>query len=207
MSFGLVGDIPVYQQGGVSGVGGARGPRGSTLLSALTDVAVGGSIPDNNILSYSTASGKWVNYGYALPNMDDTIGSISSSAQTGQCVAWSGSQWVNSYQKVCLSGTISDLAGGETLYLVSPVAGTVTRVDSIINNSISTSDETLTLNINGSPATDGTITIAQSGSSAGDKDSCSPSASNTVSVGDTITVVSSGNSTGSATCSLLVTIN
>lgn len=96
-----------------------------------------------------------------------------------------------------------------TYYLgTAEVAGTIDRIDTILNGgAVATNDAVLTFKINGTSITNGAITIANSGSAAGDQDTASPSAAKTVAVGDKISVVVSGTPGGSRTVavSMLVT--
>lgn len=85
-------------------------------------------------------------------------------------------------------------------------AGTVTGVHSVIDGVIATADCTLTAKVNGVAMTSGAITIAFSGSAAGDLDSASPSAGNTFTSTDYLQVTSDGASTNAVTATLLFTI-
>lgn len=82
-------------------------------------------------------------------------------------------------------------------YVVSPIDGTVIDVYSVINSSLSTSDEKLTVkDADGNSM--GDITLTQSGSAAGDVDSLTPSSNAGVSAGDAIEVETDG-SNGTST--------
>ncbi len=93
------------------------------------------------------------------------------------------------------------------LRIVSPVAGTVDKVYSVLNAALATGDATLTGKIGTSAITNGVITITESGSAAGDVDSASPSAAKTVAVGDVLSFTGGGSSsaTGTATVTVLIT--
>lgn len=75
---------------------------------------------------------------------------------------------------------------------VVPVAGTISKIYSVINGVLTTGDATLTSKINGTNITNGAITITQSGSAAGDVDSATPSALNTVVAGDVLSFAIGG---------------
>lgn len=91
---------------------------------------------------------------------------------------------------------VATLVGAGVYRVISKWAGTVTRVDSIIEGVLTTGDATLQAKLNGSnigSTTTGLITITQSGSAAGDKDSCSPATTNiTVAVGDELSLTVGG---------------
>lgn len=91
--------------------------------------------------------------------------------------------------------------------LVSPVAGTVGLVQTVINGALATGDATVTAAINGTGITTGVVTITQDSSAAGDVDSATPTALNTVAVGDLITLTVGGASTATATLNAAVTIS
>lgn len=97
--------------------------------------------------------------------------------------------------KVYLQTSISDISGANSGFVVSPVAGTLSKVYTVIDGAITVGDAELTINVNGGTDVTETITIAYSGSAAGDVDSCVPADNNTVSVGDYIKITSDGGST------------
>lgn len=79
-------------------------------------------------------------------------------------------------------------------YVVFPVAGTVTRITSVINGAITVGDEVITFK-KGSDSM-GAITIANVGSAAGVIDSLVPSTFNTFSAGEAMVVSTNGGGTG-----------
>ncbi len=86
---------------------------------------------------------------------------------------------------------VPSLAAAAEHYAVSPVAGSVVSVRSVIEGSVDV-DTTLTSKIGGVAITDGAITVTASGSAAGDTDSAAPSAANTVSAGDPVSIACGG---------------
>ncbi|MDP1137032.1 hypothetical protein Q6325_30845, partial [Klebsiella pneumoniae] len=70
--------------------------------------------------------------------------------------------------------------------IVSPVAGDIALIQSVISGALTVGDATLTVSIGGVAVTGGALTIAQSGSAAGDVDSAEPSDDLPVAVGDVI---------------------
>ena len=92
-----------------------------------------------------------------------------------------------------------DLSTATSHFIVSPIAGTITKIYSVIDRSLAGSDTVLSFEIGGVAVTGGDITITQSGSAAGDVDSSTPSAANVVAAGQAIEVISDGGtSTGTA---------
>lgn len=87
-----------------------------------------------------------------------------------------------------------DLIGANTEVkrVVSPVAGTISKIYSVINGALTTGDATLTGKIGAVAITNGAITVTQAASAAGDVDVATPTAARTVAVGDVISVTVGG---------------
>jgi hypothetical protein len=90
---------------------------------------------------------------------------------------------------------------------VSPVAGNIDKIHTVIDGALTTGDATITAAIGGVAVTNGVVTITQAGSAAGDKDSATPSAAKTVAVGDlvTFTVGGTNDAAKNAAISILIT--
>lgn len=102
-----------------------------------------------------------------------------------------------------ISSKASDAA---VVRFVAPVAGTISLIQTVLNDALATANATVTTAIGATPVTDGVVTIAEASSAAGDIDSATPSAANTVSVGDLITLTVGGGSTATGTLNAQVTI-
>lgn len=94
-----------------------------------------------------------------------------------------------------LTAELDDISTASSTWVVSPFAGDIDEVWTVLHGSIATSDATITPKIGGTAMTGGGITVAQSGSAAGDVDSSTPSANNTVSAGGAIEIATDGAST------------
>ena len=90
---------------------------------------------------------------------------------------------------------IADISTASVEHAVCPVAGTVIAVRSVLYGAIATADADLTFSINGVAITNGVITVANSGSAAGDVDVAVPTGANTVAVGDYVSCATDGAST------------
>ena len=99
---------------------------------------------------------------------------------------------------------IPDISTAGQRYVAPGFRGRIKNAYSALNGSISGADATLTLKIGGTAVTGGTIDVANSGSAAGDVDSCTPSAANTFQATDAIEVETDGASTG--TVAVVVTL-
>lgn len=111
--------------------------------------------------------------------------------------------------KIVMSIHDIDLVGANTEVkrIVSPVAGTIDKIYSVINGALTTGDATLTAKIGAVAVTNGAITVAQAASAAGDVDSATPTAAKTVAVGDVISITVGGTNDAAkfANVTLLIT--
>ena len=89
--------------------------------------------------------------------------------------------------QVALQLKIVDVSPAGQVYATIPWDCTLSKVDTVLNGAISGGDAAITVKNNGG-STAGSITVANSGSAAGDKDSVSPSSNNTFSAGDLLEI-------------------
>lgn len=87
---------------------------------------------------------------------------------------------------------VATLVGTGQYWAYCPYAGTVTSIVSITEGILTTGDATLTAKIGATGITDGVITIANAASAAGDIDTATPSALNTVVVGSKLSLTVGG---------------
>jgi hypothetical protein len=111
-----------------------------------------------------------------------------------------------SLKKVRLFTSIPDISTAGQIYVVSPVAGTISKIYSVINGAIATADSVLTPKIAGTAITNGAITVAFSGSAAGDVDSSTPTAANTITAGAAIEIETDGASSNTVEVVLTIEI-
>lgn len=109
-----------------------------------------------------------------------------------------------SFQKDTLSFDIANLDTVADYYIVFPYAGTITKLYSVIDSAIGGADKILTMSIAGVAVTGGATTIAFTGAAAGDIDSCTPSAANTMAAGAALKIAATGASTGAARCHVVI---
>ena len=102
--------------------------------------------------------------------------------------------------------TMTDVSTAGSVWVVPSTGGTISKIYSVINGAIGTADAGITVKINGVAVTGGAITIAFSGSAAGDVDSATPSALNTVVAGDKIEILTDGASTNTVAANFTVEI-
>lgn len=92
---------------------------------------------------------------------------------------------------------LADISTAGQCYIPIPEGfeGDVVEIRSVINGAIATADATLTPKIGGTAMTNGAITVANSGSAAGDVDVSYPTSARTVTAGDAIEIETDGAST------------
>ena len=134
--------------------------------------------------------------GVASANADEIY--IANGAGSGT--------WTAADNSIYLTLELDDISTASSTWLPSPCTGTIASIQTILHGAISASDATVTAEINGTLVTDSSITVAQSGSAAGDVDSSTPSAANTLAVGDKIEVITDGGSTTAARLTIVLTV-
>jgi hypothetical protein len=107
---------------------------------------------------------------------------------------------------LCLD--IADGSADSTYYIVSPHAGTISKIYSVTDGAVGTADITLTGRIGSTAITNGVVTIATAASAAGDVDSATPTAANTITAGAALNfVVAGGGAGGSPRVHVVVVID
>ena len=101
---------------------------------------------------------------------------------------------------------MSDVSTASSVYVAVPDGGKVFNIYSVLGGTIATANAVITAKVGSTAMTDGTITIAYSGSATGDVDSCEPSAANIVEEGGYITLTTSGASTNTHTADFTIVI-
>ena len=107
---------------------------------------------------------------------------------------------------IALNVTVTTLVGTGVYRVTSPVAGTIVKIQSIIEGVLTTGDATLTGKIATVAITTGVLTITQAGSAAGDVDVCLPSAANVVAVGSDINFTVGGTNATASVARITVLI-
>ena len=94
-----------------------------------------------------------------------------------------------------LTGTIADVSSAASSWVACPVAATIEKIYTVIDGTIATANAAVTFEIGGVAVTGGAVEIAYSGSAAGDVDTATPTAANTLTAGQPIEIVNAGAST------------
>lgn len=95
-------------------------------------------------------------------------------------------------KKGFLEATLADVSTASSVYIVAPFNGIITKIYTVLQGTIATADSTVTTYISAVAVTGSAVTVAYSGSAAGDIDSATPTALNTFSEGELITITSDG---------------
>ena len=110
--------------------------------------------------------------------------------------------------KVMIPFYIADVSTAGQIYI--PIGdesqGDIIEIRTALNGAISGADADLSAKIGGVAVTNSLITIAQSGSAAGDTDVSRPTGANTVRAGDAIEIDTDGASTGTVEVFGVITI-
>lgn len=124
------------------------------------------------------------------PEIHEPKGASTASINTVYTSNGAGSgSWVA--PPYTLSASFADVSTATTIYVPIPYAGTVTKVVGVLSGSLTTADAVITVR-NSAGVSMGTITVTQSGSAAGDIDTVSPVANNTVTANSFITIETNG---------------
>jgi hypothetical protein len=105
---------------------------------------------------------------------------------------------------VWLTAELTDVSTASSTWLAAPFDGVIGRVKTILHGAISGADADVGLEIGGTDVTGGQVTIANSGSAAGDVDESVATAANTVTEGQAVEVDTDGASTGAVSVTVMV---
>jgi len=98
-------------------------------------------------------------------------------------------------QSVWLSAKIADVSTAGSAWCVAPFDGVIGRFKTVLDGAITTADAAVGIELAGIDVTGCQLTIAQSGSAAGDVDEGEATAANVVAEGDAIEIDTDGGST------------
>lgn len=151
------------------------------------------------------AQGVWVQVGRGLFESDSgTLLDTNNLSDVDDAAAARAELGANLVVVSVPTGAALD--GTAPVRVVSPVAGTITKIYSVIDGALTTGNATLTAAINGNAVTNGVVTVTQAGSAAGDIDVASPSAANTVAAGDLIAITPGGTNDAARTAAITLLI-
>ena len=102
-----------------------------------------------------------------------------------------------------ITGRVADISTAGSTFVAVPDGGRIIKIMTVLQGAISGGNAAITFEIGGTAVTGGGITVAHSGSAAGDVDTATPTAANEVAEDGTIEMITDGGSTGAK--KLLVT--
>lgn len=109
---------------------------------------------------------------------------------------------------VYLTTYLADVSTASSAFIAVPstLSGEIVEIATVLGGAISVANATVTAEINGTAVTGSSITVAYSGSAAGDRDVAKPTAARSVTGGHNIEIISDGGSTGTAPLYVTVAI-
>ena len=102
-----------------------------------------------------------------------------------------------------ITAKIADISTASSTFVPVPDGGKIIKIITALQGAISGGNAAISFEIGGTAVTGGGITVAHSGSAAGDVDTAVPTAANEVAEDGTIEMITDGGSTGAK--KLLVT--
>lgn len=133
-----------------------------------------------------------------------TLAAASSTALTASTsLTVTGASIVGLHEHVTLD--IPSLVGTTVYGLPSPVAGTITKIQTRLKGALTTGDATITGKIGASAITNGVVTITQAASAAGDIDTANPTAANTVVIGSNVNFTIGGTNDAAVGATMVIT--
>ena len=105
-----------------------------------------------------------------------------------------------------ISGTMTDVGTAGSIYINVPDRGKIIKIISVLHGAITVADSLITTAINGTTVTGGGMTIAYTGSAAGNVTTAEPTAANNVEEGDYIKITSDGAASSVAAITFTVII-
>ena len=128
---------------------------------------------------------------------------VANGTGSGTWDATTSLQSSTSGQSYVLNVEIDDVAGTNTHYIPVPMSGTITSIYTALENTI---DVDTDIGIVSTVGAVGSITVAASGSAAGDVDSLTSFVNDSVAFGNVIIIASAGSSTVSSRLWVSITI-
>lgn len=141
------------------------------------------------------------------PNIHEPKGVAAASANTMYIADGGGSgSWakagpsnltdINNVNIIVVTHKLIDISTAHSEWVIPGIAGDITAIKSVLDGAITGANATISFEIGGVAVTNGNLTITQSGSTAGDVDTSTPTATNTITASQPIEIITDGGSTG-----------
>lgn len=155
----------------------------------------GGTRSRAGLIADIDAQGVWVELGL-IPGADPSGALVAANNLSDLAAAATArANLGGGANKMIVTVTPSiDLIGANAAVVrwVSPVAGTIDKIYSVIDGAITVGDATITGKIGAVAITNGVITVTQAGSAAADMDVATPTAAKTLAVGNVVSFTVGG---------------
>lgn len=164
----------------------------------VAKTSAGGTRSPAGLVVAVDAQGVWVDTGWHM--VAAAAGGLVAASNLSDVASAATARGNIGANKVYVPLHITSLvgSGASVTRFVAPVSGTITKVLSVLNAALTTGDATLTAKIGASAVTNGAITITQAASAAGDVDSATPTAANTVVAGTSVVSLTVGGTNDAA---------
>lgn len=110
-------------------------------------------------------------------------------------LAWPLGAQVRPLQDTFITCELDDLSTASTTYCAVPTDGKVIKLITVLHTAITTGNAAVTAGLSGTAITGCSITVAFSGSAAGDIDSCTPTGANDAQEDNYLSITTDGGST------------
>jgi hypothetical protein len=114
---------------------------------------------------------------------------------------------VKNVNKVFITHVIDDISTAGSHWVVPGIAGNIVAISTVIDGAIATAACSMTFEIGGVVITSSAISIAYSGSAAGDVDTSTPSAARAVTAAQPVEIISDGASTNTVRCTVTLELD
>jgi len=147
--------------------------------------------------------------GYAAASADTVYVADGAGSGTQQKIAAGqiNTTSVKNVNKVFVTHVIDDISTAGSHWVVPGIAGNIVAISTVIDGVIATADCAMTFEIGGTAITSSAITIAYSGSAAGDVDTSTPTAARTVTAAQPVELISDGASTNTVRCTVTLELD
>lgn len=171
----------------------------SATLGALNGTTIGAATPSTGVFTSLTLTNAVTEF-----STDTTLAGASNSAVPTEAAV---KAYVDAASCYVINAVISDISTAGTVYIPISRAGTVTRVDSVLGGTIATADAAISLTTSADQGM-ANLTVAFSGSGAGDVDTDTTINNSAVTAGTYLKLSTDGASTNAVPLyvSILVSI-
>lgn len=183
---------------------------GVTLTGITLNGISGGSALDTDLSSVSASHDSIPSAKAAKDYTDSAVSTgvtgLAATTYVDSAVSGLASEaYVDARVFTVVTAVIDDISTSQTIWVPMPVAGTVTRFDTVLQGAITAADANVDLKT-AADAAMGSVVVSQSGSAAGSIDSDASISNATVTAGSALKVSTDGGSTGAVALLVSITV-